>query len=522
MTAAPTAPARDEVAEARPDEPRPDLPGEVEVAIVGAGFGGLGAAIELDRAGFPDLAVLERGPEVGGTWWFNAYPGCQCDVPSNLYSYSFARKPDWSRSYPEQPEVLDYLRDCSYRFGVRDRIHFDCEMREASWDEETQRWRIETSQGTLSARMLVSAPGLLSEPKVPDVPGLEGFDGEVVHTARWRESGDLAGKRVAVIGTGATAVQLVPRLHPDVERLYVFQRTPPWVLPLFDRAVSERLKRLYSAVPALQDLARGAVYCLREPMVIAMATVPKLAKLFEAVSRAQLRLQVSDPELRRRLTPDYVAGCKRLLLTNAWYRALIQPNVELVAEGLAEVRGRTLVGSDGSECEVGAIVFATGFMPTDPPIAHQLRGPEGRTLAEAWETGPEAYRGTMVAGFPNLFLMYGPNTNLGHNSIVYMLESQYRYLLAAMRALREHALGRLEVRKDVQGAFNKDVQRRLEGTVWNDGRCASWYLDEEGENRIMWSDFTFRFRRLAARFDLDEHLTAARVERTSPSSAAAA
>jgi cation diffusion facilitator CzcD-associated flavoprotein CzcO len=512
VTSARTAPAGGERVEAPAGAAPRRLPSHVEIAIVGAGFGGLGAAIELDRAGFGDLAVLERGPEVGGTWWFNAYPGCQCDVPSNLYSFSFARKPDWSRSYPEQPEILDYLRDCSRRFGVRDRIHLDCEMLDARWEERAQRWRIETSRGALTARVLVSAPGLLSEPKVPEVPGLDGFEGEVVHTARWREAGELAGKRVAVVGTGATAVQLVPRLQAQVERLYVFQRTPPWVLPLFDRAVSDRLKRLYRAVPLLQELARGAVYSLREPMVIAMAVVPQLAKLFEAVSRTQLRLQVRDRELRRRLTPDYVAGCKRLLLTNDWYRALRQTNVELVAEGLEEVRRSTLVGSGRTEREVDAIVFATGFTPTDPPIAHRLRAADGRTLSEAWEGGPEAYRGTMVAGFPNLFLMYGPNTNLGHNSIVYMLESQYRYLLGAMRAMRRQGLGRVEVRHDVQRVYNDDVQRRLEGSVWNDGRCASWYLDANGENRIMWSDFTFRFRALARRFRIEEHRVAPRVE----------
>ena len=491
-------------------EDQQPLPRHVEVAIVGAGFGGLGAAISLERAGFRDFAVLERGSEVGGTWWFNSYPGCQCDVPSNLYSFSFARKPDWSRSYPEQPEVLDYLRECTRRFGIRDRIHLDCEMREATWEEAEQRWRIDTSRGEVFARVLVVAPGLLSEPKTPDIPGLDTFEGETVHTARWGEGRDFAGERVAVVGTGATAVQLVPRLQPEVERLYVLQRTPPWVLPLLDRAVGDRLKRLYRAVPAAQDVARGFVYSLREPLAVPMAIAPKLAKLLEAVSRAHLRRQVRDRELRRTLTPDYVVGCKRMLLTNAWYPALTSANVELITEGLEEIRGRILVGSHGTEREVDAIIFATGFTPTDPPIAHALRGTDGRTLAEAWDGSPQAYLGTTVAGFPNLFFMYGPNTNLGHNSIIYMLESQYEYLMRAMRAMRDRGLGRIEVREDVQRAFNEGVQRRLKSTVWNSGRCASWYLDADGENPVMWSDFTFRFRRLAKGFDLDEHHVAAR------------
>jgi cation diffusion facilitator CzcD-associated flavoprotein CzcO len=512
VTAAPSAPAAAEETDVAPKEPLSELPRHVEVAIVGAGFGGLGAAITLERAGLRDFAVLERAPEVGGTWFYNSYPGCQCDVPSNLYSFSFARRPDWSRSYPEQPEVLDYLRDCSHRFFVRDRIHVGCAMREAAWDEARQLWHIETSRGSLSARALVCAPGLLSEPKAPSVPGLDGFEGEAVHTARWGDGRDLRGRRVAVVGTGATAVQLVPRLQPEVERLFVFQRTPPWVLPLFDRAVGDGLKRLYRAAPVVQDLARAGVYLLREPLVIAMAIAPRLAKLLEAVSRMHLRRQVADPDLRRLLTPDYVAGCKRVLLTNAWYPALTQPNVELVTEGLGEVRGSTLVGSEGTKAEVDTIVFATGFSPTDPPIAHAVRGPDGRTLAEAWSGGPEAYLGSSVAGFPNLFLLYGPNTNLGHNSIVYMLESQFRYLLAALKAMRERGIGRLEVREDVQRAYNDEIQRRLRGTVWNAGRCASWYLDEQGENPVMWSDFTFRFRRLASRFKLDEHITAPRIE----------
>jgi cation diffusion facilitator CzcD-associated flavoprotein CzcO len=481
------------------------LPQQVEVAVVGAGFGGLGAAIEMQRAGVTDFAVLERAPEVGGTWFYNSYPGCQCDVPSNLYSYSFAKRPDWPRSYSEQPEILSYLIDCSTRFGVRDRIFFNCEMRAARWDDEQHRWTIETSRGTLSARVLIGATGLLSEPRIPDIPGLPGFGGQIVHTARWGDGYDFTGQRVAVVGTGATAIQLVPHLQEQAEQLFVFQRTPPWVLPLLDRKVGRWLQRLYRAVPASQDLARALDYGLREPLLVPLAIAPKLTKLMEGIARLQLRRQVPDPELRRRLTPDYVIGCKRVLLTKRWYPAISAPNVEVVSEGLAEIRGRTLVGTGGAQCEVDAIVFATGFNPTEPPIAHLVHGPDGRSLAEAWSVKPEAYLGMTVAGFPNLFLLYGPNTNLAHNSIIYMLESQYRYLLNALRAMRDQKLSRLEVRADVQRAFNRDVQKRLAGTVWNAGRCASWYLDKNGENPIMWSGFTFTFRKLASRFDLREH-----------------
>jgi len=481
------------------------LPSEVEVAIVGAGFGGIGAAIELDRAGFRDFAVLERAPEVGGTWWANSYPGCQCDVPSSLYSFSFAPKPDWPRSYAEQPDILDYLLDCVDRFGIRDRIHVDCEMNEAAWEDDDQRWRVDTSRGTLRARFLIAAPGLLSEPKTPAVPGLDDFPGPTIHTARWRDAPDLRGTRVAVVGTGATAIQIVPRLQPDVDRMYVFQRTPPWVLPHNDREISPRLQRLYARRPRLQQLSRAGVYALREFLVLPLAVTPKLGKLMELIAARQRRKEISDPELRREVTPDYAIGCKRILLTSDWYPALDQPNVELVTAGLEAVEGNTLVASDESRHEVDAIIFATGFSPTDPPIAHQVRGPDGRTLHESWDGAPEAYLGATVAGFPNMFLLYGPNTNLGHNSIVYMIESQLRYVLGALRAARERGIGRLEVRRDVQRGYNEDIQRRLKDTVWNAGRCASWYLDDRGENPVMWPDFTFRFRRLASRFELDEH-----------------
>ncbi len=481
------------------------LPRHVDVAVVGAGFGGLGAAIEMQRAGFEDFAVLERAPEVGGTWFYNSYPGCQCDVPSNLYSYSFAKRSDWPRSYSEQPEILKYLIDCSNRFGVRDQIHFDCDLRAARWDDDRSHWEIETSRGSLTARVLVGATGLLSEPRVPQIPGLDGFPGTVVHTARWGDGHDFTGRRVAVVGTGATAIQLVPHLQEQVEKLFVFQRTPPWVLPLLDRKVGRWLQRLYRRAPATQDVARAIDYGLREPLLVPFAKAPRLTKLLEGISRIQLRRQVPDPELRRRLTPDYVIGCKRVLLTKRWYPAVSSPNVDVVSEGLVEVDGSTLVGSDGTRCDVDAIVFATGFTPTEPPIAQLVRGPDGRKLADAWSVKPEAYLGMTVAGFPNLFLLYGPNTNLAHNSIVYMLESQYRYLLNALRAMREHRLSRLEVRREVQSAFNEQVQQGLQGSVWNAGRCASWYLDANGENPIMWSGFTFSYRRLASRFELDDH-----------------
>jgi cation diffusion facilitator CzcD-associated flavoprotein CzcO len=478
---------------------------DTDVVIVGAGFGGLGAAIRLAQEGTHDFVVLERGSDVGGTWSANTYPGCQCDVPSNLYSFSFAPKPDWSHSYPEQPQILAYLRDCVRRFGIGDRIRLNCEMLGATWAAEERRWRIETSDGELSARLLVAAPGLLSEPTMPLIPGLESFRGHVFHSAAWDHEHELTGERVALFGTGATAVQIAPRIQPQVERMHVFQRTPPWVLPHADRVISPWLRRAYRVVPGLQRLARAGVYALRELLVVGMAYEPRLLKLVELVCLAHMRRQVPDPELRRQLTPRYSAGCKRTLLSNDWYPTLTAPNVELVSAPIAKITEHGVLTQDGTEREVDTLICATGFSPTDPPIARRLVGRDGRTLSDVWAGSPHAYLGTTVVGFPNLFLLYGPNLNLGHSSIVYMLEAQIHYVLEALRTMRERGADTLEVREEAEARWNSYVQQRLQRSVWNTGGCASWYLDANGRNSVQWPDFTFNFRRRVDRFHADDY-----------------
>jgi cation diffusion facilitator CzcD-associated flavoprotein CzcO len=481
------------------------VPAEVEVAIIGAGFGGLGTAIELERGGIGDFVVFERSNALGGTWSANTYPGCQCDVPSNLYSFSFAPRPDWSHSYPEQPQILDYLHECADRFGVRNRIELETEVLEADWLEDEARWRVVTSRGETRAAVLVAAPGLLSEPRTPAVEGLESFEGTAFHSAAWDDDADLTGKRVAVVGTGASAIQIVPRIQPQVARLHVLQRTPPWVLPHPDREIGEGRKRLYRTVPALQRLARYSVYWLRELLGAAFIGFTPLMKVVEAQARIHLFRQVRDRRLRRRLTPDYAVGCKRILLSSDWYPAIQERNVELHTQGLAKVGPRSIVLEDGAEHEVDAIVFATGFSPTDPPIAKRLRGRDGKTLSDAWARGTRAYLGISVAGFPNLFLLYGPNTNLAHSSIVFMMESQIHYALEAIRAMRRRRLTAIDVRRAVQDAWNDDVQTRLAATVWNTGGCKSWYLDQSGDNPIMWPGFTFEYRRRTRRFELADY-----------------
>jgi cation diffusion facilitator CzcD-associated flavoprotein CzcO len=473
---------------------------DVSVAVVGSGFSGLGMAIRLKQEGIEDFVVLERAADVGGTWYANTYPGCACDVPSHLYSYSFAPNPDWSRTYSGQPEIEAYLKRCCERFGIEPHLRLGHEVTSASWSEDEGRWHVETPRGTFRARVLVAGPGPLTEPRIPDLPGLETFEGASFHSARWDHGHDLTGERVVSVGTGASAIQIVPAIQPRVERLHVIQRTPPWVMPHTNRGVTRLERRLYRALPALQRLVRGGVYAGRETFVLGFVKDPRLMRVAERIARAHMRKHIDDPELLEKVTPDYTIGCKRILPSNRWYRALAQPNVELVTEGIAEVRPRSVVTGDGVERAADTIVFSTGFHVADVPVGERIRGADGRTLAETWGGSPRAYLGTAVAGFPNLFMLLGPNTGLGHSSMVYMIESQIAYVMGALRAMADHGAERLEVRAEAQAAYNERIDRQMRGTVWSSG-CASWYLDESGRNATLWPDWTWRFRRRTARFD---------------------
>ena len=489
------------------------LPSEVDVAVIGAGFSGLGTAIRLKQEGYEDFVVLERGDDVGGTWHWNTYPGCGCDVPSHLYSFSFAPNPDWTRTYSRQSEIRDYLHRCADEFGVRAHVRTGTAVQAAAWDEAARRWEIETSRGTLRARVLIAGMGPLTEPKTPPLPGLEGFEGHTMHSARWDHDYDLKGKRVASIGTGASAIQYVPSIQPDVEQLHVFQRTPPWIMPHTDRPTSAFERRLYRRFPALQRLVRGAVYAGRETNVVGFVKNPRLMSVIERIARRHMARQVPDAELREKVTPDYTIGCKRILPSNRWYPVLAEPNVELVDGGVKEVRANSVVGSDGVEREVDAIIFGTGFAVTDMPVGKLVRGRGGRSLDELWRGSPRAYLGTAIAGFPNLFMLLGPNTGLGHSSMIYMIESQLAHVMDALRVMRERGAETVEVRADTADRFNEAIDQQLAGTVWNTG-CASWYLDDTGRNATLWPDWTFRFRRRTARFDPGEYeLSTTPVER---------
>ncbi|GAP46768.1 flavin-containing monooxygenase [Streptomyces azureus] len=488
----------------------------VRVAVVGSGFGGLGAAVRLRREGVTDFVVLERASSVGGTWRDNSYPGCACDVPSHLYSFSFAPNPDWPRTFSGREHIRAYLEHVTDTFRLRPHIRFDSEVKRMTWNAERLCWDIETSSGNLSADIVVSATGPLSDPKIPDIPGLDSFPGKVFHSARWDHDYDLCGKRVAMVGTGASAIQIVPAIQPDVSRLTLFQRTPPWVMPRVDRAISDAERWLHRQLPVTSQLRRGLLWGIRELQVQAFTKRPNQLGFVEQLARRNMARAIKDPALRAKLTPDYRIGCKRILLSSDYYPALAQPNVDVVASGLAEVRGSTLVAADGSEAEVDAIVFGTGFHVTDMPIAERVVGADGRTLAETWKGGMEALRGASAAGFPNWMTIIGPNTGLGNSSMILMIESQLNYLADFVRQLDVLGVppgpsgsggGRvaLDARPSAVRAWNHRVQERMKRTVWNAGGCTSWYLDASGRNTTLWPGTTAEFRRATRRVDLAEY-----------------
>ncbi|MDX6681015.1 MAG: hypothetical protein QOG94_1054 [Solirubrobacteraceae bacterium] len=472
----------------------------VRIAIVGAGFAGIGMAIRLREAGIEDFVVLERADDVGGTWQANTYPGCQCDVPSHLYSFSFEPNPSWTRTYSRQPEIWAYLRRCSERHGIGPHLRLGHELTGATWDEDARRWLVDTSRGSFAAQLLIDATGPLSHPAVPPIRGLRRFEGKLFHSARWDHDHDLTGERVAVIGTGASAIQLVPEIAPQVARMHVFQRTAPWILPHPDRPTTRFERQLYRRLPLAQRLVRSAVYWTRESFVVGFAKKPSMARPVERIARLHLRRQVRDRELRRRLEPDFRLGCKRVLISNDFYPALTQPHVELVSERIVAVEGREIVLADGTRREVDTIILGTGFHVTDPPTARLVRGRGGVTLAQAAGASPQAYLGTAMAGFPNVFKIIGPNTGLGHSSMVFMIESQLEYVMDAIRTMDERGAETVEVRPEAVEAFNAELQEMLQGTVWSSG-CASWYLDASGRNTTLWPDFTFRFRERTRHFD---------------------
>ncbi|HEU4973771.1 MAG TPA: NAD(P)/FAD-dependent oxidoreductase [Baekduia sp.] len=477
---------------------------ELPVVIIGAGFGGICAAVRLRERGIP-FVVLERGDAVGGVWRENTYPGAACDVPSHLYSLSFAPKADWSRKYAGQREIRGYLESVARDFGVLEHVRLSTEVAGATFDAPAGCWTVRTTAGDqLRARAIIAATGQLSRPAIPRLPGAERFAGPAFHSAAWDHGVDLRGRRVAVVGTGASAIQLVPAIAGLAERVTVFQRSAPYVIPKADRAYGALERRLLRRFPALLRASRALTYAQFEQRGIVFVTAPWLGWVVKRSWRRHMERHITDPELRRRLTPDYAVGCKRILLSNDWYPAVARDDVDVITEPIATVEPDAIVTADGTRHPADVLVHGTGFHATELLAPMDIRGAGGQALADVWHAGAEAYLGVTVAGFPNLFVLYGPNTNLGHNSIIYMIESQVAYVLEALRHLELSGQRWVDVRPERQAAFVSEVEQRSHRTVWERG-CTSWYTTADGRNTNNWPGYTFSYRRRTSRFDATDY-----------------
>ncbi|OLR92077.1 flavin-containing monooxygenase [Actinokineospora bangkokensis] len=479
----------------------------MDVVVIGAGFGGLTAAAALVRAGF-GVRVLERADRLGGVWRDNTYPGAACDVPSQLYSWSWAPNSAWPRRYSGQADILAYLERTAAEHGLDRLVRFGADVVGAAFRDG--RWHVELAGGeVVTADVLVPAVGQLSRPSVPDIAGVERFAGPVFHSAEWDHDVDLRGKRVAVVGTGASAVQFVPRIQPLVAHLDLYQRTPPWVVPKPDRAYTAAHHWLFRHLPPVRAAGRAGVWLGGEALTAAFTSARPLAKAVEALARAHLRWRVPDPALRAALTPDYPVGCKRLLFSNDYLPALAKPGVDVVTEKITEVTGRGVVTGDGVERPADVLIWGTGFQATDFLAPLRITGPDGTDLrSRAWAGGARAHLGLTVPGFPNLFLVYGPNTNLGGNSIIFMLEQQARYLTRVLTGMRERGAATAEVRREVADRFDREVQGRLRHSAWV--ACDSWYREDDGRISTNWPGLVAEYRRRTRHPDLDEFTLAPR------------
>ncbi|MBC6460068.1 flavin-containing monooxygenase [Actinomadura sp. HBU206391] len=463
------------------------------IVIVGSGFAGLGMAIQLKKAGFHDFVILEKNADVGGTWRDNTYPGCACDVPSHMYSFSFELNPGWSRMFAPQEEIWAYMRRCVAKHGLAEHLRYGSAVDAMEWDDSAGHWEVTVADGSrYTPKAVIAGIGGLHIPSYPDIPGLERFAGAAFHSAEWDHSLDLEGKRVAVIGTGASAIQFVPPLAEKAARLHVFQRTAPWIQPRPDIRFSTPMRRAL-ALPGAARAFRTAIYWVLEARSVGFTVDPRLSGAMKKVALDHLARQIRDPELRAKVTPDYTIGCKRILLSSDYYPALTRPNVDLVTDEIAEVTETGIVTASGSVHEVDVIVYGTGFKVADALTGQRITGRNGLKIQEAWADGIEAHHGVTVPGFPNLFLLSGPNTGLGHNSIIFMIETQIQHILGCLRLLSAAKGRAIEVRGPAVRRFNDRVQRRLRRAVWSQGGCRSWYLDENGVNRTLWPGFSFEY-----------------------------
>jgi cation diffusion facilitator CzcD-associated flavoprotein CzcO len=460
----------------------------VDVLIVGAGFSGLCMGIKLLEAGMKSFLIIEKSCEIGGTWWDNRYPGCACDIPSHLYSFSFAPSTEWTRMYPGQQEIHDYLKRCVERYGLSPYLRLNTRFQEAIWDESEGRWNVTTVDGMqIRARVFVSGMGALHVPRYPQLPGRERFSGPAFHSSAWEHNVELDGKNVAVVGTGASAIQFVPQIAPRAGQLYLFQRTPPWIVPRLDFAFSEKWNRRFRDIPITRWALRQYIFWRQEFRVLGFLGNASIRKKAEAIALRHMTRRIKDPKLQAALTPNYQLGCKRVLVSDDYYPTLTRSNVELVTEGIAEVCAHSIVTRDGAERPVDVLIYGTGFRATEPLIGCRIVGKGGVEIHDAWGKRMTAYLGVNVNGFPNFFILLGPNTGLGHNSVVLMIEAQVRYTMNCLKLMQRKKQRVLEVRPEIQQSFVEEIYRRMSGTVWQSGGCHSWYQDQNtGEITAIW------------------------------------
>lgn len=495
------APEAAEAAE-KPDKP----PVHTRALVIGTGFSGLGMGIALQKLGV-EFVILEKAGDIGGTWRDNTYPGCACDIPSHLYSFSFEPKPDWKNPFSLQPEIQEYLEGVADKYGLRRYVEFDSKVDRGYWDDDEYRWHVFTTDGReYVAQFLISGAGALHIPSFPEIEGREDFAGPAFHSAEWDHSVDLTGKRVAIIGTGASAIQIVPEIVDDVRELQLYQRTPPWVVPRRNPEIPKALRSAMENVPGLRALVRLVIYWGQEALAFGMTKRPNALKFIEAYCKWNIWRSVRDRELRRKLIPNYRIGCKRILNSSTYYPALAKPNAEVITEGISRITRDGIVTKDGRERPVDVIVYATGFHVTDSYTYVQIKGAGGEDLVDRWNReGIGAHRGITVANMPNLFFLLGPNTGLGHNSVVFMIESQIRYVADAIAKCDKLGAQALAPTRAAQDKFNKELQERLSQSVWNSGGCASWYLDEHGKNTVLWGGYTWEYWRETRKVDPSEY-----------------
>ncbi|MFT4050085.1 MAG: NAD(P)/FAD-dependent oxidoreductase [Solirubrobacterales bacterium] len=476
-----------------------------KVLIIGGGYSGIGAAIRLKKSGIDDFILIDKAHKLGGTWRENTYPMAGADTPSIIYSFSFARNPDWDYTFALQPQIEKYLDDTADRFGVTPHAQFNTEATMGDWDDEAGEWNIETSQGTIRAKYVIACAGPMHEAAFPDIPGVEKFAGEAFHTAKWDHSVDLAGKRVAVIGTGASAIQYVPVIQKQVGELILFQRTAPWVMPRMNRRARPWKKAMYRRLPWVNQLVADLIYAGSECLQL-LERRPARMKLLEQLGRWNIRRSASDPALVKQLTPTFAMGCKRILFSNEWYPAITANNSTIVSEGVREVDATGLVDQTGAHHDVDVIIYSTGFKVTDPDIAKRVRGRTGELLADHWQGSPFAYQTVAVHGYPNAFVLLGPNVGNGHGSVTTLVELLSDYIVKGIEAAEAVGAKSVEVDQRIQEIWNSQVQDSLRGTVWNDGGCSSYYIDATGRNSAIYPWTTIRFRRETERFDLGDYV----------------